>query len=105
MGVVACILPLLGPALGVKRMADRSPDPPGREVVGSGAEHQDARLVQRQHSVETNLEQLLDVPQVADDLLRRPVARAGTAAQLAVRLPGNRPLEVARRLLQTVETR
>jgi hypothetical protein len=65
---------ILRPAIGVERMADVAPDTPRGEILGCRAEHEDRRIVQREDRVKTNLKQLVHVPQVADDLGRRPRA-------------------------------
>ena len=70
-------------------MANRSADSPGDQILRPRPQHENARLVERHHGVESNLEELLDVPKVADDFLGRPVVSVGPPGQLGVRLPGD----------------
>src|SRR5258706_4421100 len=69
-GVVADVLALRGPSLGIQRVANRAPDPPRSQILRARPEHEDPRLVERHDSMEPDLEELLDNAQVADDYLR-----------------------------------
>src|SRR5437879_1425628 len=77
--VLAFVLPVVGPAIRVERVADLPADPPCREGFRRGAEGEDLRVIRREDGLEPNEEQLLDVAQVADDLTGRPPARVGPA--------------------------
>src|SRR5262249_14825424 len=77
--VVAEILTLLGPSVGIELMADLADDYPGCQVARARLEHEDRGLVERYDRVEPDLEELLDVTKVADDLFRRPATGVGAA--------------------------
>src|SRR5262245_34122992 len=105
MRVVAEILTFRCPPVGIQRVTDRPSDPPGSQVVHACGEHEDAGLVESHDRVKPNLEGLLDILQVANDLLGCPTAGIGTHGQLLVRLARDRPLQLDRRLVETPEPR
>ncbi|MBI1963890.1 MAG: hypothetical protein HYS37_11000 [Candidatus Rokubacteria bacterium] len=72
-GVVAEVLALLGPAVG-----------------GRGIERRELRLVHRHHLGEARHEQLLRVPEVADDFPGGPALRVGPAGQGGIALAAER---------------
>ena len=82
--VVAPVLALVGPPVGIERVPDRAADPPRRQVGGRRVEREDLWLVHREHRHEPREEELLHVAQVADDLRRGPVVGVGPAGQRAV---------------------
>jgi hypothetical protein len=76
-GVVAEILALLGPSRGIEWVANRASDPPRSQIVRARPEHEDARLIESHDGVEPDLEELLDITQVADDFLGGPIVGVG----------------------------
>src|SRR5258705_7649700 len=72
MSVVPEILPFLRPSRGIERMDNRAADSPGSQVGRACPQYEDAGLVERDHGVEPDLEELLDITKVADDFLGRP---------------------------------
>ena len=51
-------------------MTDRAPDAPRAKGIARRAESEDRRLIEREDRVEAELEQLLDVTEMAQDLGR-----------------------------------
>jgi len=83
-GVVARILPVLGPAHRIERVTDGAADSPWHELARARPQHEDLRFVDGEDGVEADLEELLDVAEVADDLRGRPVRRVRPPGQLAL---------------------
>jgi hypothetical protein len=92
-GIIAQVLPVLGPAVGVERVPDRAADPPGRQVVRARPEDEDARLVDRQYGVEADLEELLDVTDPGQSAQRC----CGDTPSPASRRDDHRPLHTSPR--------
>ena len=61
MGVIAEVLTLLGPSVGIKRVTDLTTDSPRGQLAGRRTADKDSRLVDRQDQVEAPLEGFLDV--------------------------------------------
>ena len=71
--VVTEVLTLLSPTARIERVTNRPPDPPVGQITRSRIEGQDSRFVHSQHRQESREKQFLDISQMTDDLLRRPV--------------------------------
>src|SRR5262244_4245713 len=103
--VVARILPVLGPAHRIERVTDGAADSPGRQLARACPQHEDLRFVDSEDGVEADLEELLDVAEVADDLRGRPVLRVGPRGQLALGPAVQRSRELTGSLHETLEER
>src|SRR5262252_5679706 len=101
--VVARILTLLGPARRIERVTEGAADAPRRQLARARPQYEDRRLVHGEDGVEADLEELLDVAQVADDLGGRPVLRVGPTQQLVLGLSFQRSHELAWSLPETTE--
>src|SRR5215831_6955416 len=104
-GVVARILPILGPAHRIERVTDGAADSPWHELARARPQHEDLRLVDGEDGVEADLEELLDVAEVADDLRGRPVLRVRPHGQLALGPAVQRSRELTGSLHETLEER
>lgn len=102
-GIVAEILALRGPSLGIERVANRASESPRSEIVRACPEHEYAGLLDSHDGVEPGLEEFLDVPKVAHDFLGCPIVGVGTRGQLLVRFARNRTLQLAVRFVETAE--
>jgi len=71
--VVTEVLTLLSPTARIERVTNRPPDPPVGQITRSRIEGQDSRFVHSQHRQESREKQFLNISQMTDDLLRRPV--------------------------------
>src|SRR5215470_16328205 len=101
--VVARILTLLGPARRIERVTEGAADAPRRQLARARPQYEDRRLVHGEDGVEADLEELLDVAQVADDLGSRPVLRVGPTQQLVLGLSFQRSHELVRSSSETIE--
>lgn len=91
-GVVTEILTFLSPTPGIERVANGATDPPSRQLFLARSQDKDARLLECHDRVEPDLEELLDISEVADDFLGRPVLGVGAPGKFGVRLARNCPL-------------
>src|SRR5207244_12125954 len=81
--IVACVLPLLGPPIGIERVPYRTAYTPRGKGCWLGAEGQDLRIVQGEDGVKADPEQLFHVAEVADDLRGRPARGLGPPGKLS----------------------
>jgi len=102
--VVSAILSVLGQANGIERQPDAPTDAPALGVRRHVAEREKRGLVRPEHHVEPEHEQLLDIPQMADDLLGRPVSLVRAARQRVVRLLLDGPREIIRSLAEALQS-